>query len=72
MRSHVLFLLKYSVDTENSVLLDNAKCKWLLDEISRLESCISTAHETIEYVAIGQKLECPQCGGFKPCLCDKS
>ncbi len=43
----------------------------LEDENESLREQLAECRQTIEDVAIGQALECPTCGKFRPCCCDK-
>jgi hypothetical protein len=41
----------------------------LQEENAILKKALEESRQTIEDVCIGQALECPDCGKFRPCLC---
>ncbi len=41
----------------------------LLENLADLRSRVDGTMQCVEEVAIGQQLECIQCGKFRPCMC---
>jgi hypothetical protein len=40
--------------------------------VQQLREQLSAAHDTIEDVCCGTRLECVRCGKLRPCLCQDS
>ncbi len=43
----------------------------LFRENQRLKLQLEACHHTQEDIALGTKMFCHTCGGYKPCTCDK-
>lgn len=49
-----------------------AENRMLSQENRELKAKVAAMWETVEDVACGTQIECVVCGGYKPCMCDKS